>query len=263
LITRAIIFAALILFAPSVRAETLTIVGTGDGVTVLENIGRAFSKIYPDVTIKVPPSIGSSGGVKAVGLDKYRLGRVGRPIKEKEKIYGLDYVPYTKLPVVFFVNNNVDVTALSSVQINDIFRGKITNWREVGGKDHKIRIIRRERGDSSLGYLRQSFPGFADVKITKKSRTTLYNSENIDMVSTVPGAIGFGPYADALKAGLTSLIIDGHPPTSPDYPTFGTIGLVFKAKNRIGTIARFVDFCTSKQAFDAIKAGYGIPLSEF
>lgn len=261
MIIRAILFTAVVLFSVPVRAETITIVGTGDSESVLKNIGNAFSKIYTNVIIKIPPSIGSSSGIKAVGLDKYRIGRVGRPIKQKEKIYGLEYVPYAKMPVVFFVNNTVTVKQLSSSQINDIFRGIITNWREVGGKDLKIRIIRRERGDSSLGYLRQSFPGFNDVKITEKSRITLYNSENIDMVSSVSGAIGFSPYADALKAGLKSLIIDGNKPTSSYYPTFGTVGLVFKVKNRKGTIAQFIDFATSKQAYDAIKSAYGLPIS--
>jgi len=258
---RTILFAVVILFVAPVRAETITIVGTGDGVLVLKNIGRAFSEIYPDVIIKVPPSIGSSGGIKSVGQDKYLIGRVGRPIKEKEKNYGLEYVPYAKLPVVFFVNKNVTVTALTFDQINDIFRGKITNWRDVGGGNLKIRIIRREQGDSSLGFLKQSFPGFDDVTITENSRMTLYNSENINMVSTVSGAIGFGPYAGVLKAGLKSLSVNGYKPTSLNYPTFGTIGLVFKAKNRKGSIAQFIEFVTSKLAFDAIKAGYGIPVS--
>ncbi len=48
-----------------VSAEEINIVGTGAGVSLLEALGKAFSKMNPNITISVPKSIGSGGGIKA------------------------------------------------------------------------------------------------------------------------------------------------------------------------------------------------------
>jgi phosphate transport system substrate-binding protein len=91
-------------FVSAALAEEITIVGTGSGTAILKAIGEAFSQENPGITITVPKSIGSGGGIKAIGRDEYLLGRVARGIKEKEKPYGLTYVSYAKMPIVFFVN---------------------------------------------------------------------------------------------------------------------------------------------------------------
>ena len=96
LITIGFIVMALSSFA---AAENIAIVGTGSGMSVLKAIGEAFSRDNPGVTIDVPDSIGSGGGIKAVGNDQNVIGRVARAIKDKEKHYGLSYVPVTKMPI--------------------------------------------------------------------------------------------------------------------------------------------------------------------
>ena len=239
--------------------EEVTIVGTGDGMSILQSIGSAFNQANPDVKINVPDSIGSGGGIKAVGNDKYQVGRVARPIKDKEKHFGLNYRPFAKVPVVFFVNKSVGVRDLSPEQIAGIYSGRITNWKEVGGKDAKIRVVRREDGDSSLKALRQSFPGFKDVVITDRAKEAVKTQENFAIVEQKAGTIGFGPYAGALRSTVNVLTIDGKSATDPDYPTFGTVALIFKDKSNTGKIAKFIAFATSSLAHDAIKDANGIP----
>ncbi|NQV85423.1 MAG: hypothetical protein HQ494_16550 [Rhodospirillales bacterium] len=79
------------------RSETMNIVGTGDGIVILETLGAAFKQAHPQHTVYVPESIGSSGGIKAVGNDKSLIGRVARKIKNKEKSYGLVYHPMSNV----------------------------------------------------------------------------------------------------------------------------------------------------------------------
>lgn len=95
-------------------AEVITIVGTGSGSTILKATGAAFSQANPGNSVEVPKSIGSGGGVKAVGSDKAAIGRVARGIKDKEKHYGLTYLPFAKMPIVFMVNKSVGVKSLST-----------------------------------------------------------------------------------------------------------------------------------------------------
>ena len=77
----------------------LVIVGTGSGSSIVRAIGTAFTEQNPEIAIIVPKSIGSGGGIKAVGNDEYILGRVARDIEDKEKRYGLTRMPIAKIPM--------------------------------------------------------------------------------------------------------------------------------------------------------------------
>lgn len=239
-------------------AETITIVGTGDGMSILKNIGGAFTRDNPDIVISVPASIGSGGGVKAVGADKYAVGRVARQIKEKEKHFGLNYLPIARIPVVFFVNKSAGVSDLTAQQIGDIYSGKITNWSEVGGNDGKIRVVRRGDGDSSLKVLRNSFPGFKDVVFTKRAKETLTTQENVETVESKTGTIGFGPYADALTVNVRILTVGGVSATDAGYPSTGVLALIFKESSNEGNVASFLSFASSAAAHDAITGANGL-----
>jgi phosphate transport system substrate-binding protein len=247
-------------FVSAALAEEITIVGTGSGTAILKAIGEAFSQQNPGITITVPESIGSGGGIKAVGRDEYLLGRVSRGIKESEKPYGLTYVSYAKMPIVFFVNKNVTAKNLSTQQVVDIYSGKITNWKDVGGNDAGIRVVTREEGDSSLEVLLELFPGFKDITITSKAKTTFSDPETEETVLKTANVIGFGSYPNAKVIDVHVLTIEGKSATDPDYPYVGTLGFVYKEENYTGNIKKFVEFAISEAAHEAITEAGGIPV---
>ncbi len=94
-------------------AEELTIVGTGSGTAILQALGDVFQQLQPKMTVSILASIGSGGGIKAVGRDEYLLGCVVRPLKENEEPYGLVYCPYAFDPIVFFTNTSVPIKELT------------------------------------------------------------------------------------------------------------------------------------------------------
>ena len=243
----------------AVAAEKLDIVGTGDGMNILRSLSSAFGETNPSVTVGVPDSIGSGGGVKAVGKGSYKLGRVARPIKDKEKHYGLKYHPIAKIPVVFYVNKSVGVKNLSAEQVVGVYSGKIKNWKDVGGKDAPIRVVRREDGDSSLSVLKKTFPGFKELVMTKRAKTATSTPESFASVEAKEGAIGFGPYSGALAANVNILTVDGLAPTSPAYPSVTTLALIYKPDSRTGNVASFLEFTTSMAGRQAIVSANAVP----
>ena len=80
----AIPFAVMSLSA-HVQAGDLSVVGTGDGIDLLRALGAAYTADHPDTNVIVPPSIGSGGGVAAVGSNKEVLARIARPLSDSEK----------------------------------------------------------------------------------------------------------------------------------------------------------------------------------
>ena len=74
----------------------------------------------------------------------------------KEQIqYGLDngveleLTPIGREAFVFIVNNNNPVDNLTMQQLKDIYQGKITNWKDVGGSNRPINVIQRNKGSGS------------------------------------------------------------------------------------------------------------------
>jgi phosphate transport system substrate-binding protein len=235
-----------------VSAEDLNIVGTGSGTVVLQAVADAFMQQHPDVSISIPPSIGSGGGVKAVGRDEEVLGRVARGIKEKEEPYGLTYVEYANIPVVFFTNKSVEIEELSMQQVLDIYSGAVTNWSEVGGNDAKVRVVTREEGDSSLSVLLKSFPGFSDITITSKAKTTFSDPETEETVLNTANVIGYGSYPNVKALDVNVLTIEGKHPADADYPYAGPLGLIYKEANYTGAVKAFVEFALSEAAHEPI-----------
>jgi phosphate transport system substrate-binding protein len=208
----------------------------------------------------VPRSIGSGGGIKAVGHDEYPLARVAREIKPNEQHYNLTYTPLARMPIVFYVNPSVATKNLTTAQVCDIYSGKIFNWRQVGGHNARIKVVRRQEGDSSLSVLLESFPNFKDITITELSKTTYSDPDTIELTEQTADAIAFGSYSDVMNRPLTVLTIDNLSPTDSAYPYSGVFALVFKEENRTGGLKQFIDFATSSAAAEAIKKAGGLPV---
>lgn len=262
MLARKLFFSVLLVvfsFSAPAFAEEITIVGTGSGASVLEAVTAAFTTSNPEVSIRIPASIGSGGGIKAVGTDQAVIARVAREIRDKEKPYGLTYIPFARLPIVFFVNANVGIESLSPQKICDIYSGKVTNWKDVGGHDEEIRVVRREDGDSSLEVLQSLLSGFKDITITSKSKTTLSDPSTCELIQEKQSSIAFGTYANAKEYRVKILKIDGRSPMDTDYPYMGTLALVFKEQNKTGSIAKLLEFTASEGARDIIRSAGGLP----
>ena len=77
----------------------------------------------------------------------------------KSKGVELKLTPIGKEAFVFFVNSRNKVDNLSTEQIQDIYAGKITNWKELGGKNNKIRAFQRPENSGSQTMLQKLMEG--------------------------------------------------------------------------------------------------------
>lgn len=237
----------------SVNAETFRIVGTGDGYDMLVAIAAAYQAEKPSTIVQVPPSIGSGGGIAAVGSDREVLGRIARPLSESEKSAGVKALPVARIPSAFVVNNASKITALTARQTAEIYAGTITNWSEVGGADIKIKLVRREDGDSTLAALRSSLPEWKDLVISSRSKTTLTTQETLSTVQEVEGSIGFMPNSPLLGSNVTAIKLDNLSPSDKNYPCYVTLSLIYKDKTLTDEAKSVLTHATSDKAATIIK----------
>jgi phosphate transport system substrate-binding protein len=258
--TRLLLAAPIAVMSLTAHAGDLSVVGTGDGIDLLRALGAAYTADHPDTNVIVPPSIGSGGGIAAVGSNKEVLARAARPLSDSEKEAGLVATPVFRLPSAFFVHRSAGVTSLTSAQLADVYSGKITNWKDVGGQDVRIKVVRREDADSTLQVLRQSMPGWKNLAITEKSKTAVTTQDCTDTVKEVQGAIGFGPFTKALEMELSVLKIDGHYPTDRDYPSAVTLLFVHKESTVTPEAKEFIAYAKAGKAKTVLTSMGGVPV---
>lgn len=246
------------------RAEPVKveIVGTGDGMEALNALAADFMVRNTDVKVQIPPSIGSGGGIAAVGSSRAILGRVARKLTDTERDAGIIYKPIAKLPSAFYVSPSAGVQGLTAAQLVDIYEGRISNWKELGGKDLRIRVVRREDADSTLIVLRGSMPGWKDIKITDRSKMATTTQEAIETVRDVEGAIGFGPYSRSLEPSLTVLKIDNLYPTDDSYASSVELALIYSDATITQPARAFIDYASGGRGHEVIASVGSVPFRQ-
>jgi phosphate transport system substrate-binding protein len=247
--------------APCFAAEELDLVGTGDGTAIFKAVGAAFTSENPEITVNLPPSIHSAGGIRAVAKGDAIIGRIARPLKQEELGLGLRVIPIFRQPTVFFAHRSVRVASLTTDQLVRIFSGSVNKWSEVGGPDLRVHVVRREEADSSLAMLRDTLPGWKNLQFNKeRSKIAVTTQEAFDSVLKNEGAIGFGPYSRDLDHRFTILRLDGLHPTDSNYPSAVTLSLIYRDATVTKAADKFIDFVFTENAQALVRALGGIPL---
>ncbi|MEM8718137.1 MAG: substrate-binding domain-containing protein [Cyanobacteria bacterium P01_G01_bin.39] len=138
---------------------------------------------------------GGGTGLKMLINGELSFAQSGRPIKDsehakaKERNFTLEQIPVAIDGLVFFVNPKLPVAALNVEQLKDIFEGKITNWKELGGLDLPIVPISQDpEVHVTVSLLLNNGEKLGDqVKIVRDYTTAMQE------VATAAGGISFSP----------------------------------------------------------------------
>jgi serine/threonine protein kinase len=118
----------------------------------------------------------------SISLDKskYTQGAASKDLKEEEVAYDA---------VTFVVNHQLNISALSKQQLRDIYTGKITNWKEVGGQDLLIHPISRAESSGTVASFKELILKDGD-KI--KANVVTHTTKGLQQVIDRPGGIYYG-----------------------------------------------------------------------
>ncbi|MGV1099001.1 PstS family phosphate ABC transporter substrate-binding protein [Thiovibrio sp. JS02] len=218
--------------AEETPGRTLTIPGTGDSQSLLRNLAGHFMRFHPGITVEIPDSTGSGGGIHAVLHKEYELARVARPLRGKETAFPLKHRPFALSPVVFVTHPSVGaVKSLSPEQVVAIYSGRLKDWRDLGGSG-KIYVMNREEGDSSRSILESAIPGFRDIP--EFAGEKIYSTPDaVHTLLTYANTIGYLPLPMAKGQPLHVLRFDGIAPDEANirnkkYPLVITFAMVWQ-----------------------------------
>ncbi len=254
------------------------------GSDTMVNLGQAWAEKYME---KNPGDfIAVTGGGSGTGLSSLISGTCAiamssRNIKDKEiglaKQKGIN--PYeTKVALdglAVVVNPANPVSKLTKDQLAGIFTGKISNWKDVGGKDEKIVVLSREVNSGTHVYFKEHVlrKGDPNGKEEFASGALLLSSSQAiaDEVAGNPSAIGYygmgyisakqKPIAVAKdeKSEYVEPVIENV--LNGKYPISRPL-LVYTNGEPQGLVKKFVDFMLSKEGQDIVLATDFVPVKK-
>lgn len=128
---------------------TIDIAGGTAHIPVMKEAARRIRTRNPAVRITVAGG-GSGVGVQKLGEGLVDIGNTGRALTAREVArYGLISFPFALDGVAVVVHPDNPVTRLTSSQVQDIFAGRVVNWKAVGGRDAAIHLYTRDEASGT------------------------------------------------------------------------------------------------------------------
>lgn len=187
---------------------TVTLAGSTSMQKLCEAMIESFEESYPDITVTAEYT-GSGAGLESLVGGKTDIGNASRALKDGEKDSGAveNIVAIDGIAVITHTSNTV--SNLTSQQLTDIYTGKITNWKELGGADEAIVVLGREAGSGTRG----AFEELLDVADQCAYAQELDSTGGVlAKVASTPGSIGYVSL-DVVDDTVKALSLDGVEPT--------------------------------------------------
>lgn len=251
------------------QASTLSGTITGSGSSALLPLAKAaadgFMQENPNVTVTMNGG-GSGEGLKQVAAGSVNIGNSDVFASEKldaTQAAGLVDHKVCTITMAPVVNKDLGVKDLTTAQLTDIFTGKTTNWKEVGGPDEKIVLVTRPSSSGTRALFKTWALGGAE-EASNQSLETDDSGTLLQTVSQNKGAIGYVALSYLVdKDKVQPVAIDGVEPTLENtyngkYKVWGYEHMYTKGEPDKVTKA-FLDYMMGdKFAGDLEKMGYGV-----
>lgn len=187
---------------------TVTLAGSTSMQKLCEAMIESFEEVYPDITVTAEYT-GSGAGLESLAAGKTDIGNASRALKDGEKETGAveNVVAIDGIAVITHKDNTVD--NLTSEQLTDIYTGKITNWKDLGGADEAIVVLGREAGSGTRGAFEELLKVDDQCKYAQELDST---GGVLAKVASTPGSIGYVSL-DVVDDTVKALSLDDVAPT--------------------------------------------------
>lgn len=247
-------------FLPPLHGENpprRIVIGGAQSITPLaEQFSAQFRNSHPEIEVEIRRA-NSNYAVDAVRTGQIHIGLVTRSLSAAEKAdLHVESMGHDAMILLSYPRNSV--AGLTLEQLQKVYLGKITNWREVGGEDKGIVPLTREKSSALHGTFidrlyGKGFNGREKAFILRANKDKI-----LQTIKRVRGSLGYGIVGmeEAQAQGVKVLAVDGKLPTATNlkeglYPFTRPQLLISKAGTNGAVrdwIADFVRFTNQRVA---------------
>jgi phosphate transport system substrate-binding protein len=248
---------------PETRKLVLT--GSSTVAPLMAEIAKRFESAYPGTRVDVQ-SGGSSRGISDARGGLADIGMVSRALKDDEADLQAFTVALDGVAVI--INKANPVQSLNKQQIIDIYTGKLTHWKDVGGNGGSITVVSKAEGRSTLELFLHHF-GLKNRDL----KPQVIIGDNQQGIKTVVGnpdaiayvSIGAAEYEAGHGSPIKLLPLDGKTASTDNvrlgiFPLSRPLNLVTKTAPT-GIAKDFIEFAGSDQVNDIVEAQYFVAVS--
>ena len=236
-------FSAVAATVPAYADTSINIAGSTALLPLVKDAAGEYQKAHPEVKISVSGG-GSGTGINQVAAKAIDIGdsdilAAGHPELYDNRVAVIGFAIVT--------NPSAGVKNLTKKQLQDIFTGKATNWKEVGGADQKIVVVNRPRNSGTRAVFTKTVMG--GQTINESGLTEDATGTVVSIVKQTPGAISYAAFSGTRGSGLNEVSVDGVAPTddniiSGKYPVW-SYEHMFTMGAPTGEISRFIAYVSS------------------
>lgn len=249
-----------------IAKERIIITGSSTLAPVISDLAKIFERNHQNIRIDVQTG-GSSRGIADIRKNISNIGMVSRALKSSESDLSSFVMAKDGLAIITHKSNSVK--NITKEQIKEIYSGKITNWKELGGKDAKIVVVHKSEGRSTL----ELFLKFFKLKNSNIRPSIIIgdNEQGIKSISTNPYSIGYvsigaAEYNSSIGVPIQMISLNGDQPSvnkveKGTYELSRELNIITKIKPT-GRIKEFIEFVQSHRAHETIKEHFFVPIKK-
>jgi phosphate transport system substrate-binding protein len=196
-----VIMSAFVMFAFMPAPNKITVKGSDTMVILAQKWAEVYMKTNPEVVIQVTGG-GSGTGISALINGSTDICNSSRPLKRSEmdklkeryNTMGIE-IPCAKDGITIFLHESNPVKELSIKQLSDIYAGKVTNWKQVGGPDANIKLYGRENSSGTYVFFKDEV---VKTDYASSCQTLPGTAAVVNAVKNDKNGIGYGGAAYAV-----------------------------------------------------------------
>ena len=230
-------------------SDKITVSGSTSVGPLMEKEAEKFKEENVGINVEIN-QLGSSAGIKDAITGTVQIGMSSRDLKEQEKAEGLIEVEIAYDGIAIITNKSNKIKSLTMAQVKDIYTGKITNWKDVGGKDGAIVVVSREDGSGTRDAF-QEIVGYTSEELVKDAQIGDGSGNIKTTVSGNEHAIGFISF-EYIDDSINAVKIDDIEPTASNvkndsYKVSRPFLLVYKEDNLKENGNKLINFILSEE----------------
>jgi len=248
----------LISFAFIAAPERITVKGSDTMVILAQKWAEVYMKTNSNVTIQVTGG-GSGVGISALINGATDIANASRKMKptEKDKLkqrynsLGVE-VACAKDGITIYINSSNKIKELTINQLGQIFRGEITNWKQIGGDDEAIKLYGRENSSGTYVFFQENV---VKGDYATSCQTLPGTAAVVNAVKKDANGIGYGGAAYAEGISICKVKNDDNSPAffpsaetikTGEYPITRFLYMYLRNKPS-GETKKFIDWILSSE----------------